>query len=729
MNELARTADTAAQRTQDAQATPIRVLLVDDDEDDFVITRRLMRDGGNGRFQLDWVSSIESARKLIAERRHDVYLIDFMLGSDNGLDLISEAQADGCLAPMIVLTGQGDTTVDSRALRAGAADYLIKSEITAPLLERTIRYAYEKTRGLAALKESEERYALAVDGASDGIWDWNLDARTVYLSPRWKRMLGYDEGEIGDGIQEWFGRVHPDDRAQLHSEMAAHLSGSTPQFESEHRIMTRQQVYRWVFARGVAVRRADGTPYRMAGSLSDIHSRKISEEQIIRGSLHDSLTGLPNRTLLKDRLHQQVRYAERHEGYLFAILFIDLDYFKLVNDSLGHMRADQLLVAAGQRLQNNLRPGDTVARFGGDEFVIMLVDIADVSIAVAVAERIQADFTRPFCVDGEEVFTTLSVGIVVYESHHSSPDEILRDADTAMYMAKQRGGAGHVVYGRQMGSDASLQLQLRTELRRAVAAFAFHVRYQPIVNLQDGRISGFEVLLRWNHPTRGMVAPSDFIPAAESTGLIIPLGYWTIRQACAQAATWRNAGGSDNPVTISVNLSARQLQRADFLPQLLEILDGSGLNSSLLKLELTESTLFGQSEQALRALEGVRQAGIQMHIDDFGTGYSSLNYLSRLPVSALKVDRGFVKEIGLDEGSTKIIRGVVTLAHSLGIDVIAEGIETGQQLEMLRDELKCDYGQGFYFAPAVSAAEATELLDSQPWMNRPCRFPARLHHV
>lgn len=696
----------------------IRVLLVDDDEDDFVITRRLLKDGGAGRFSLDWASSVETARRVIAERHHDVYLLDYALGSVNGLDLISEALAHGCLAPMIVLTGHGSRDVDMGALHAGAADYLVKGEISAPLLERTIRYALEKTRSVAALKESEERYALAVEGASDGLWDWNLDTRSIYLSPRWKRMIGYEDSEIGNDIHEWFGRIHPDDRTRLHSEMAEHLSGSTTQFESESRIMTRQQVYRWMYARGVAVRRADGTAYRIAGSLSDIHARKVAEEQIIQGSLHDSLTGLPNRILLKDRLHQQIHYAERHDGYLFAILFIDLDCFKLVNDSLGHMRADQLLVAAGQRLQNNLRPGDTVARFGGDEFVILLVDIADVDAAVAVAERIQSDFMRPFCVDGEEVFTTLSVGIVVHGARHHAPDDILRDADTAMYMAKQRGGAGHIVYGSEMSADASVQLQLRAELRRAVAAEALTVQYQPIVDLKDGRIAGFEALLRWRHPERGVVAPIDFIRAAESTGLIIPLGYWTLRQACRQASQWQETRGADCPVSINVNLSARQLQRTDFLPQLLAILEQSGLPASCLKLELTESALFGQSDPAVRALEGIRRAGIQLHIDDFGTGYSSLNYLSRLPVSALKVDRSFVSGLGRDDGNTKIIRGVVTLAHSLGIDVIAEGIETSEQLRLLRDELGCDYGQGFIFAGAVDGAAASKLLDEQPWMER-----------
>ncbi len=695
--------------------TPIKVLLVDDDEDDFVITRRLLRDGGATLFDLEWVSSVETARRLISESRHDVYLLDYALGSQSGLDLISESIAGGCRAPMIVLTGQGNPDVDMQALQSGAADYLVKGEISGPLLERAIRYALEKMRALAALKKSEERYALAVEGAGDGLWDWDLDAKTVYLSPRWKGMLGYDDTELGHGIHDWFGRVHPEDRTRFHSEMSSHLSGETSQFESEHRIQTRQHVYRWMYARGVAIRRADGTPYRIAGSLSDIHSRKLAEEQIIQGSLHDSLTGLPNRILLKDRLHQQIRYAERHEGYRFAILFIDLDCFKLVNDSLGHMRADQLLVAAGQRLQNNTRPGDTVSRFGGDEFVIMLTDVVDADAAVAVAERIQNDFMRPFSVDGEEVLTTLSVGIVVHGSQHCAPDDILRDADTAMYMAKQRGGAGHVMFGHEMSANASVQLQLRAELRRAVEACSLTVNYQPIVDLKDGRIAGFEALLRWNHPERGWIAPVDFIHAAESTGIIIPLGRWALEQACLEASKWQRQVNSSSRVSISVNLSARQLHRTEFLSDLLSILERSGLPAACLKLELTEGALFGQSESSVRALEGIRQAGIQLHIDDFGTGYSSLNYLSKLPVSALKVDRSFVSGLGTDDGNTKIIRGVVTLAHSLGIQVIAEGIETSSQLSMLRNELGCDYGQGFVFAKAVDSRTAIRLLTAQPW--------------
>ncbi|HWO58066.1 MAG TPA: EAL domain-containing protein [bacterium] len=692
---------------------PIRVLLVDDDEDDFVITRRLLQEGGNGGIELEWVADVDGARQVIAERRHDVYLLDYALGPVTGVQLMREALANGGLAPMIILTGQGAADHDMEALSAGAAEYLVKGECSGPLLARTIRYALEKTRSLVALQQSEERYALAVEGASDGLWDWDLDAKVIYLSPRWKRMLGYDPDEIGRSVHEWFGRVHPEDRARVQSEMSAHLSGETPQFESEHRLQTRQGVYRWVYARGLAVRRANGAPYRIAGSLTDIHARKIAEEQIIRGSMHDALTGLPNRVLLKDRLLQQLRYAERHEGYLFAILFVDLDCFKLVNDSLGHMRADQLLVAAGQRVQNNLRPGDTVARFGGDEFVILVTDIADEEAAVMVAERIQADFMRPFSIDGEEVLTTMSVGIVVHGSGRATPDEILRDADTAMYMAKQRGGAGYVVFGAEMGSNASVQLQLRADLRRAVAAQSLALRYQPILRLSDGYIAGFEALLRWEHPERGAVDPMEFIPAAESTGLIVPLGRWALMQACRTAAAWQTDGAAAVP--ISVNLSARQLQRSDFLSSLEAVLRETGLPASALVLELTETALFAHSEPVVRALEGIRALGISLHIDDFGTGYSSLNYLARLPVTALKVDRSFVQGLGRDEGSRKIIRGVVTLAHSLGIEVIAEGIESAAQLRLLRDEMGCDFGQGYLYARALESDEAFSCLVRQPW--------------
>jgi EAL domain-containing protein (putative c-di-GMP-specific phosphodiesterase class I) len=346
----------------------------------------------------------------------------------------------------------------------------------------------------------------------------------------------------------------------------------------------------------------------------------------------------------------------------------------------------------------------------------MLTDLADADAAIAVAERIQADFMRPFSVDGEEVLTTLSVGIVVHGAQHSAPDDILRDADTAMYMAKQRGGAGHVIYGSEMSANASDQLQLRAELRRAVDTQSLEVFYQPIVNLRNGRITGFEALLRWHHSERGHIPPVDFIHAAESTGLIIPMGRWVLEQACLRAAEWRENVAVNDPISISVNLSLRQLQRSDFLSDLIALLERTKLPASALKLELTESALFGQSESGVRTLEGIREAGIQLHIDDFGTGYSSLNYLSRLPVSALKVDRSFVSALDNEDGNSKIIRGVVTLAHSLGIEVIAEGIESDNQLRALRDELGCDYGQGFLFAKAVDATTASRLLHDQPWM-------------
>ncbi|MBI2072681.1 MAG: diguanylate cyclase, partial [Gemmatimonadetes bacterium] len=372
----------------------------------------------------------------------------------------------------------------------------------------------------AALRESEERYALAASGATDGIWDWDLRSGVAYFSSRWKGILGYGEDELGRVPDEWLKRIHADDLPRVKVELATHGEARTPHLESEHRLLHKDGTYRWVLVRGLAVRDQRGEAYRMAGSLTDISDRKKAEEQLIHDALHDPLSNLPNRAFFMTLLDRAIKRTRRRSEYLFAVLFVDLDRFKLVNDSLGHGVGDQLLAAISLRLKSCVRPGDVVARLGGDEFTILLEDIRGVNDATRVAERIQAELKEPFIFDGREVFTSASIGIALSTAGHERPEYFLRDADTAMYRAKTRGKARYEMFDEAMHARAVAQLQLETDLRRALERAEFRVRYQPIVVLSSGQITGFEALVRWQHSERGLIAPGEFIPIAEETGLI-----------------------------------------------------------------------------------------------------------------------------------------------------------------------------------------------------------------
>jgi diguanylate cyclase (GGDEF)-like protein/PAS domain S-box-containing protein len=563
----------------------------------------------------------------------------------------------------------------------------------------------------AALRESEERYALAASGAADGIWDWDLRTGVLYTSPRWKAVLGLDDNEMGEVSDEWFKRVHPDDLPRVKVELSTHLQARTPHLETEHRLLHKDGAYRWVLARGLAVRDEQGKAYRVAGSLTDITERKEAEEQLIHDALHDPLSGLPNRAFFITLLDRAIKRTRRRSDYLFAVLFVDLDRFKLVNDSLGHGVGDQLLVAISQRLKSCLRPGDVVARLGGDEFTILLEDIGDVSDATRVAERIQTELKEAFVFEGHEVFTSASIGIALSTAGHERPEYFLRDADTAMYRAKARGKARYEMFDEAMHTRAVAQLRLETDLRRALEREELRVLYQPIVVLESGQITGFEALVRWQHAERGMIPPKEFIPIAEETGLILPIGRWVMETACRQTRLWLDQFPDHPHLSISVNMSAKHFQQPDLVPQVLEVLRQAGLSARNLKLEITESMLMDEPDAHVAMIRELRRAGIQVQIDDFGTGYSSLSYLQRFSVDTLKIDRSFLAA-GSEGESWDIVETIITLAEDLGVNVIAEGVETEEQTQRLK-QLRCAHAQGYLFREPVDADAATALLAAQ----------------
>jgi diguanylate cyclase (GGDEF)-like protein/PAS domain S-box-containing protein len=559
-----------------------------------------------------------------------------------------------------------------------------------------------------ALRRSEERYALAAQGANDGLWDWDLQRKEIYYSSRWASMLGFAEGELGNDPQEWLSRVHPGDRGRLRHEISEHLEGRTPHFQCEYRLRHRTGSFRWMLSRGLAVRDEEGRAYRMAGSQTDISDRKQAESQLLHDALHDALTGLPNRALFINRLEMALQRARRSPRSRFAVLFLDLDRFKVINDSLGHRVGDELLVAIAERLRGSVRVIDTVARLGGDEFGFLLEGLVDVRQAIRNAERILDELGRPFHLSGHEVFTSGSIGIAVGDGEHTGPEQVLRDADIAMYRAKAQGRAAFTVFDQEMHREAVAAMQLENDLRRALERHELDLLYQPVACIADGRLSGFEALVRWRHPERGLLLPTQFIGSAEETGLIVPLGAWVLETACRQLARWSPALADHPGVTVSVNLSARQLAHPDLVSQVRRTLQATGAEACRLKLEITESVLMADAPAAQNVLQQLRRGlGLSVMIDDFGTGYSSLAYLHQFPIDTLKIDRSFVARLGA--GEEEIVRAIVTLGKSLGMQVLGEGVETPVQLAAL-GRLGCHLAQGFLLSPPLPAEEAGALL-------------------
>ena len=686
----------------------LHVLIVDDDDDDFLIARELLTSQDRWRFEVDRASSYEEGRRMIEENRHDVYLIDYRLGAHTGLDLVRESFTGDERPPVLLLTGQGDYEVDLKATRLGVTDYLLKDGLNAAMLERSIRYAVSHHNVLNELRRNKERYALAVRGANDGIWDWDMAKGRVYFAPRWKAITGHIDGEIGDTPDDWFGRIHPEDVERVQAELDAHLDGRLPHFESEHRIRHADGGYKWVLSRGVAIRDEDGRPTRMAGSMSNITDRKAAEEQLVHDALHDGLTGLPNRALFLDRLTQSLRRAERETNHRCAVLFLDLDRFKVVNDGFNHAVGDQLLVATARRLTSSLRPGDTVARIGGDEFTVLLDGVDSIEEVKEIAARAQSALTQPFRIEERELVITASIGIAMNHSGARAA-ELLRNADIAMYNAKREGTARHAIFNTSMHKRVVTRLRLETELREAIEAERLRVFYQPIVDLESGRLTGFEALTRWPDEAAS-VSPAEFIPVAEESGLIRPLGSLVMRTACTQLAEWIEKGVLDDGVTVSVNVSGRQLVEPEISADVDEALRGSGLAAEALRLEITESSILHDPARIPALLDRLERRGVRAQIDDFGTGYSSLSFLRRFPGDALKIDRSFVKSILQEDGSEEIVRAIIGLAHSLNLGSIAEGVEDRDQLRLLR-ALGCERAQGYLFARPLPADQAERLIE------------------
>ena len=556
----------------------------------------------------------------------------------------------------------------------------------------------------AALVQSEQRYRSLFEESRDAIYITRRDGTFLDANRSFLDLFAYTRTDLLE-INAAALYADPADRLRFQSEIEA--SGCVRDFDVQLR--THDGRLLDCLLNSSLHCSPDGQVLWYQGIIHDITERKRAQLLLAHNAFHDSLTGLPNRALFMDRLDRLMNHAARHPDYNYGVLFLDLDRFKVVNDSLGHVLGDELLVAIGRRLEACLRQGDTVARLGGDEFAILLDGVTDASDATRVADRIERELAAAFILRGHEVFTSASIGIALSSTGYAHAEEVLRDADTAMYRAKNDGRSRYEVFDREMHAKAVELLEIETDLRRAIERDEFVLHYQPIVSLLTGELDGFEALVRWNHPRNGVIMPADFIPLAEENGLIVPIGWHVLRNACVQMRDWVNRFPIHHALTMSVNLSSRQFAQPDLVEQIDRILQETGCQPANLKLEITESTVMRDAQQAIEMLQQLRARGIFLCIDDFGTGYSSLSYLQRFPVNTLKIDRSFVSQIDEDSSSVDLIETIVTLSRVLGMSAVAEGIETAEQLELVR-RLGSGLAQGYYFSTPVPSDEAEAIL-------------------
>ena len=560
-----------------------------------------------------------------------------------------------------------------------------------------------------SLSQNQERYSLAMQASNDGLWDWDLKTNKILYSDRWKEMLGFNDHEISDTADEWLSRVHPEDHDRVRASIDAYVEGIISNFEIEYRMRHFSDNYLWMMAKGLAIRTSDGRATRFAGSQTDVSERKSNEEQMIHDALHDTLTSIPNRTLLLDRIRQSLVRRKRYPKTSFAIIFIDLDRFRLVNESLGHIHGDELLQLISARLKETIPISDTVARLGGDEFSILLQDINSVRDVEVIAKDIQNLFSKPFFLGDREVFASASMGIAHSDNDYKTPEEILRDAELAMYRAKREGKSQSIVFQPQFRQSSLSPIDLDTDLRRALDRDEMELHYQPIISMRDRTISGFEALLRWSHRSRGVISPNEFIPLAEETGLIYDLGQWVLGKACKQIAAWNKSKKKEDQLEISINLSSRQFSDPNLVEGIVENIEKSGFDAEFLKIEITESALMQNAQRSVSMLNQLKDLNIKVCVDDFGTGYSSLSYLHTFPIDTLKIDRSFVHDMSRNFRNMEIIRTIIMLAHNLKLDVIAEGVETGEQDAQL-SALGCQFAQGFYFSRPIIWSDAALLI-------------------
>jgi diguanylate cyclase (GGDEF)-like protein/PAS domain S-box-containing protein len=668
------------------------LLVVDDDESNRdLLSRRLQRAG----YLVDTAVDAPEALRKIGDTQYSLVLLDSMMPGVSGPDLLRQLRTtySSDQLPVVMVTAVTESNKVAEAIESGANDYVTKPIDFRIALAR-IRSQLERRASSDAL----HRLALATSGANDGLWDWDVAANRVHYSPRWNAMLGLPEEEIDGRIEAWTGRVPEPDRTLLSAALEEHWTeGGDSTFEFEHRILHQDGDYRWVLCRAACVRDAAGRVIRMAGTITDVTGKKE----------WDPVTLLPNRMKVHEWLQRRLT-AGLGESRPFSVLFADVDDFKLFNDSLGHAAGDALLREIAGRLRSvaAAEPGVLVARLGADEFAV-LVDDSEENCA-RLAARVLGAMREPFHEGGQELYCTASIGISGRRSNYTTPGEILRDAGIAMQSARTHGKGRWTIFEPAMRESVVARLAIENGLRDALRNGRLELHYQPIVHVDSGDPYGFEALVRWRDPERGLIPPADFIPAAEANGLIVQIGKWVLRTACLQIREW-NRGRPENPLKMCVNVSPLQLFDSGFREVVNEILTETQVPGAWLALELTESILVQGLPVASEQLQGLRDCGVGLKMDDFGTGYSSLSYLCQLPFDTLKIDRSFVSALAAGSASEEVVNAIISLAHMLHMKVVAEGIESPEQARILK-QLGTDLGQGYFYSRALPAEAASDFL-------------------
>ena len=680
------------------EETKQKLLIVDDDPMNLdMLARRLERQG----YAVGTASSGREALIYINKHPLDLVLLDHNMPDMSGLEVlqsIRRTQGPSDL-PVIMVTAVSEANTIVTALNLGANDYITKP---VDLAVAVARINAQLTRRAAErdLRDADQRDVSAARAGNDGFWEWNLETNEMYYSPRWKAMLGLADEEVENSPAEWFSRIHPDDSNRVQQDLEAAISGTREVFDSEHRLQHKDGTWRWVLSRGKASLNDCGKPSRLAGTQTDVTESKTA----------DPLTNLPNRLLFTDRIRTAILRSAEQRGSTFAVLLLDVDRFKVINDSLGHLIGDELLVGVARRLReiDKILPA-IVGRLGGDEFGILIDCTSCSENAAEVARWVAQTLAPPFLLEGREVYCSLSIGIALGPGDARQPEDILRDADTAMYRAKALGGDRFEMFDGEMRRRAIARLELEADMRRALSEQQFELYYQPKVDLSDGSVMGFEALVRWQHPSRGLLQPEDFIPLAEETGLIVPLGAWIFEQACRQLRQWQTEFARTPALTMSINVSNRQFRDSHFPDHVRRVIEEIGIDPDTVRLELTETSMMEDARSAVRVMNQLEGMGVGLKIDDFGSGYPSLSNLCRLPLDSFKIDRSFISDMGEGPEGAEIVRNLVRLAAGLDLNVIAEGVETREQADLLRS-LGCRYAQGFYFFRPIEATAIHDLL-------------------
>lgn len=731
--------------SSDSQKT---ILIVDDTLDNLKVLSRVLSEYN---FHIRCAKSGQMALIALQSISPDLILLDINMPNMNGYEVCQEIKSKNHLKdiPIIFLSALDGVFDKVKAFDVGGADYITKpfqvkevltrinyqlelqtaqkniitlnQQLEERVKERTIKLNQVIQQLTSEVKErkliqdrlykSEERLESILSSIEDVVWSMSPDSLDlIYLNSSVTKIYGYSLSSFLENKSLWFDLIHPEDKERIKGAFQAMLK--TGSLSEEYQILREGNEVRWISNRGYAIYDQNKQIIRFDGIIRDITDQKKAEKQLIHNALHDALTGLPNRILFQDRVEQAIAHNKRHPDYLFSVFFVDLDRFKFINDSLGHVIGDKFLQKIAVVLSKCLRSEDTLARFGGDEFTMLINNINDVNEAFIIADRILAQFVNPLIVQGHTIFSSASIGIVIGNKDYKISADLLRDADIAMYRSKELGKGRYTLFQKEMYQESLKIRTIENELHSALKQKQFELYYQPIIALETSKLVGFEALIRWHHPQNGLMSPDNFIPIAQETDLIIDIGDWVLEEACKQLRIWQTKLLNGENLTMSINVVSKQLANPDFLEKLNQVLSTTGIEGNKLRIEITESTIMSQGEDTIRKLEKLREKNILLSIDDFGQGYSSLSYLHHFPINTLKIDRTFVTQMTMEKQNLEIVRTIILLAHILNLDVVAEGVENYHQVTLLQ-KLGCEFAQGYFFSPPSTVAQIEDAIANQ----------------